>query len=76
MALLVARVFADDAHDASPPHDAAAFTEALDGRTDFHEKKTKRMVRISGSGHTVVAGRWSLKLGDSTPGPERRERKA
>src|SRR3989337_487867 len=36
LALLVARVLADDAHDALAPHDLAVLAPNLDGRSDFH----------------------------------------
>src|SRR5260370_39509680 len=36
LALLVARVFADDTNRALPPDDTAGFAEALDGGTDLH----------------------------------------
>jgi hypothetical protein len=36
LALLVARVLADDAHDVLSLHDAAAFAKAFDGGSDFH----------------------------------------
>jgi hypothetical protein len=45
LALFVARVLADDAHDSFPAHDAAGFAELLDGRTDFHGYGVGRKVR-------------------------------
>src|SRR5215467_632198 len=36
LALLVARVLADDAHDALAPHDLAVLAPNLDGWSDFH----------------------------------------
>jgi hypothetical protein len=56
LALFVARVFADDAHDSFAAHDAAGFAELLDGRADFHgdgewrkieEVGTRALQRIS-----------------------------
>src|SRR5215510_10278563 len=40
LALLVARVLADDAHDALAPHDLAVLTPDFDGRSDFHSGLT------------------------------------
>src|SRR6266478_4090632 len=36
LALLVARILANDAHDALAPHDLAVLAPNLDGRSDFH----------------------------------------
>ena len=58
MALLVARVLANDAHDTLPADDAAGFTKLFDGRTDFHGRKegngvcsshTRRLPREKGT---------------------------
>jgi hypothetical protein len=38
LALLVAGILANDAHDSLPADDPAGFTEFFDGRTDFHGK--------------------------------------
>src|SRR5713226_6117932 len=40
LALLVARVLADDAHDALAPHDLAVLAPDFDGRSDFHSGLT------------------------------------
>jgi hypothetical protein len=37
LALLVARVGADDVDDAATAHDLAVLADLLDGRTDFHD---------------------------------------
>jgi hypothetical protein len=39
LALLVARIFANDAHNALPADNPAGFTQFLDGGSDFHSKK-------------------------------------
>ena len=60
LALLVARVLANDAHHTLPADDPAGITQFFDGRTDFHGKEKERKREDFGP---LTPAAWSLRKG-------------
>ena len=46
LALLVARILANDTQDSFPPDNAAVTAEAFHGRSDFHDGVAKKIIMV------------------------------
>ena len=66
LALFVARIGADHAHDSVAPDDAAVFAEGLNGWTDFHGNEVNAEGRIlargGGGAHWSAINSWRRNI--------------